>query len=65
MKQTILTHKDSDYPYNDRMEIPVIFNLTDDGKRVYDVELMQEIFDQMINSIIDHEKVYEWWIISK
>tara|TARA_R100000808_G_C2110207_1_gene124529 strand:+ start:249 stop:428 length:180 start_codon:yes stop_codon:yes gene_type:complete len=59
MKQTILTHKDSDYPYNDRMEIPVIFNLTDDGKRVYDVELMQEIFDQMINSIIDHEKVYE------
>ena len=59
MKQTILTHKDSDYPYNDRMEIPVIFNLTDDGKRVYDLELMQEIFDQMINSIIDHEKVYE------
>ncbi len=59
MKQTILTHKDSDYPYNDRIEIPVIFNLTDDGKRVYDVELMQEIFDQMLNSIIDHEKVYE------
>ena len=59
MKQTILTHKDSDYPYNDRMEIPVIFNLTVDGKRVYDLELMQEIFDQMINSIIDHEKVYE------
>ena len=59
MKQTILTHKDSDYPYNDRIEIPVIFNLTDDGKRVYDVELMQDIFDEMIRSIIEHEKVYE------
>ena len=59
MKQTILTHKDSDYPYNDRMEIPVIFSLTDDGKRVYDVELMQDIFDEMIKSIMDHEKVYE------
>ena len=59
MKQTILTHKDSDYPYNDRIEVPVIFHLTDDGKRVYDLELMQEIFDQMINSIMDHEKVYE------
>ena len=59
MKQTILTHKDSDYPYNDRIEVPVIFKLTDDGKRVYDVETMQEMFDKMINLIIEHEKVYE------
>lgn len=58
-QQAITIHKVSDYAYNDRVEIPVIFSLTDDGKRVYDVELMQEIFDQMINSIIDHEKVYE------
>ena len=59
MKQTILTHKDSDYPYNDRIEIPVIFSLTDDGVRVYDFETMQKIFDKMINSIMDHEKVYQ------
>jgi hypothetical protein len=59
MKQTILTHKDSDHPYNDRIEIPVIFNLTEDGVRVYDLETMQKIFDKMINSIMDHEKVYQ------
>ena len=59
MKQTILTHKDSSYPYNDRMEIPVIFKLTDEGKRVYDVETMQEVFNKMIESIIEHEKVCE------
>ena len=58
-QQTIITHKVSDYTYNDRVEIPVIFSLTDDGKRVYDVELMQDIFDEMIKSIIEHEKVYE------
>ena len=59
MKQTILTHKDSDYPYNDRMEIPVIFNLDNEGVRIYDLEKMQKIFEEMINSIMDHEKVYE------
>jgi len=59
MKQTILTHKDSDYPCNDRIEIPVIFNLTDEGVRVYDLETMQKIFDEMINSIMDHEEVYK------
>lgn len=59
MKQTILTHKDSDYPYNDRIEVPVIFHLTDDGKRVYDVEEMMSICEQMIIKIKEHEKVYE------
>ena len=58
-QQAITIHKVSDYTYNDRVEIPVIFSLTDDGKRVYDVELMQDIFDEMIKSIIEHEKVYE------
>jgi len=58
MKQTILTHKDSDYPYNDRIEVPVIFHLTDDGKRVYDVELMHEILRDHIESITEHEKHY-------
>lgn len=58
-QQTIITHKVSDYIYNDRIEIPVIFNLTDEGVRIYDLETMQEIFNNMINSIMDHEKVYE------
>ena len=58
-QQTIITHKVSDYTYNDRIEIPVIFSLTDDGKRVYNVETMQDIFDEMIKSIKEHEKVYE------
>lgn len=57
-QQTIITHKVSDYTYNDRIEIPVIFSLTDDGKRIYDVELMQDIFDEMIESIKEHEKHY-------
>lgn len=60
MKQrTISIHKVSSYPYNDRMEIPVIFKLTREGKRVYDVETMQEIFNKMVNLIIEHEKNYE------
>ena len=58
-QQTIITHKVSDYTYNDRIEIPVIFSLTDDGKRIYDVELMQDIFDEMMESITEHEKNYE------
>lgn len=58
-QQTIITHKVSDYTYNDRIEIPVIFSLTDDGKRIYDVELMQDIFDEMMESIKEHEKNYE------
>jgi len=58
-QQTISIHKVSDYTYNDRIEIPVIFKLTEDGVRVYDLETMQKIFDEMINSIMDHEKVYE------
>jgi hypothetical protein len=58
-QQTITIHKVSDYTYNDRVEIPVIFSLTDDGKRVYNVELMQDMFDEMIKSIIEHEKVYQ------
>ena len=57
-QQTIITHKVSDYTYNDRIEIPVIFSLTDDGKRVYNVETMQDIFDEMIESITEHEKNY-------
>lgn len=54
-KQTIITHKVSDYTYNDRIEIPIVFSLTDDGKRVYNVETMQDIFNEMIESIIEHE----------
>lgn len=58
-QQTIITHKVSDYTYNDRIEIPVIFSLTDDGKRIYNAELMQDIFDEMMESIKEHEKNYE------
>ena len=57
-KQTIITHKVSDYTYNDRIEIPIVFGLTDDGKRVYNVETMQDIFNEMIESIIEHENKY-------
>ena len=57
-KQTIITHKVSDYTYNDRIEIPIVFSLTDDGKRVYNVETMQDIFNEMIESIIEHENKY-------
>tara|TARA_B000000441_G_scaffold61949_1_gene41581 strand:+ start:397 stop:600 length:204 start_codon:yes stop_codon:yes gene_type:complete len=57
--RSIQTHRVSGYHFNDRIDIPVIFRLTDDGKRVYDVEAMQEMFDKMINLIIKHEKIYE------
>lgn len=56
---TIQIHKDNDYPHHDKILIPVLFSLTDEGKRVYDVELMHEILRDYIEGIIEHEKVYE------
>tara|TARA_B100001093_G_scaffold347651_1_gene332267 strand:- start:15081 stop:15263 length:183 start_codon:yes stop_codon:yes gene_type:complete len=55
---TIQIHKDNDYPHHDKILIPVLFSLTDEGERVYDVELMHEILRDYIEGIIEHEKVY-------
>ena len=43
MRHTIQIHKDNDYPQHDKILVPVLFSLTDEGKRVYDVELMHDI----------------------
>ena len=59
MRHTIQIHQDSDYPSHDKIQIPVLFSLTDDGKRVYDEELMHDMLKDHIDSIIKHEKVYE------
>ena len=56
---TIQIHKDNDYPHHEKILNPVLFSLTDEGKRVYDVELMHEILRDYIEGIIEHEKVYE------
>ena len=37
---------------------PYLFSLTDEGKRVYDVELMHDILKDHIESIVEHEKHY-------
>lgn len=59
MKHTILIHKDNDYPQHDKILVPVLFSLTDDGKRVYDTELMYDILKDHIESIVEHEKNYD------
>jgi hypothetical protein len=58
MRHTIQIHKDNDYPQHDKILVPVLFSLTDDGKRVYDTELMHDILKDHIESIVEHEKHY-------
>jgi len=52
-------HKVSGYDYHDKIEVPVIFKLTPDGKRRYDVEEMMSLCEQMIIQIKEHEKNYQ------
>ena len=52
-------HQVKGYDFNDKIEVPVIFKLTHDGKRVYDVEQMMSLCEQMIIQIKEHEKNYE------
>jgi len=59
MRHTIQIHKDNDYPQHDKILVPVLFSLTDDGKRVYDEELMHDILKDHIEAIEKHEKNYE------
>jgi len=59
MRHTIQIHKDNDHPQHDKILVPVLFSLTDEGKRVYDVELMHDILKDHIESIVEHEKHYD------
>ena len=59
MNITTQLHQDNDYPSHDKIQIPVLFSLTDDGKRIYDFELMHDIIKGHIDSIIKHEKHYD------
>ena len=56
MNAVVVTYRDSDYPNYDRIEVPLLFSLTDDGKREYDVEEMQDILNSQIKSIIEHDE---------
>jgi len=58
MRHTIQIHKDNDYPHHDKIEVPVLFSLTDEGERLYDTELMHDILKDHIESIVEHEKNY-------
>ena len=59
MRHIIQIHQDNDYISHDKIQIPVLFSLTDDGKRVYDEELMHDMLKDHIDSIIKHERNYE------
>lgn len=59
MQKTIQVYLDSDYETYDHIQIPVLFYLTDEGKRVYDTETMKTILKDQISSIEEHEKNYE------
>ena len=55
----IQCHKVQGYENHDKIELPVLFTLTDDGKRLYDRETMNDYLQDILNSIEEHEKVYE------
>lgn len=55
----IQCHKVSGHDYHDKIELPVLFSLTDDGKRLYDRETMTDYLEDILNSIEEHEKVYD------
>ena len=59
MRHTIQIHKDNDYPQHDKILVPVLFYLTDEGKRVYDTETMNKILKEQIEGIVEHEKHYD------
>jgi|TARA_R110000772_G_scaffold182603_4_gene293873 hypothetical protein len=59
MQKTIQVYLDSDYDTYDHIQIPVLFYLTDEGKRVYDTETMKRILKEQIESIEEHEKHYD------
>tara|TARA_B100000497_G_C7497134_1_gene303838 strand:+ start:211 stop:390 length:180 start_codon:yes stop_codon:yes gene_type:complete len=58
MQKVIQVYLDSDYETYDHIQIPVLFYLTDEGKRVYDTETMKTILKDQISSIEEHEKHY-------
>jgi len=53
-----LTHKIQGYENHDKIEIPIIYTCTDEGKRVYDREVMMNYLEDVIINIIEHEKKY-------
>ena len=59
MQKTIQVYLDADYETYDHIQIPVLFYLTDEGKRVYDTETMNKILKDHIESIVEHEKHYD------
>ena len=52
-------HKVQGYDYHDKIEIPVIFSLTDDCKRLYDREAMANYLNDILNQIEEHETLYQ------
>ena len=52
------THKVKGYDNHDKIEIPVVFHLTEECGRVYDRESMSEYLHNIIDRIEEHEKVY-------
>ena len=55
--QTVPSATSSQMQYH--IQIPVLFYLTDEGKRVYDTETMKRILKEQIESIEEHEKHYD------
>ena len=59
MQKTIQVYLDADYETYDHIQIPVLFYLTDEGKRVYDTETMNKILKEQTEGIVEHEKHYD------
>ena len=54
----VVTHKVVGYDYADKIELPVLFSLTEEGGRAYDRETMTDYLDDIIDNLERHEELY-------
>ena len=55
----IITHKVVGHDYDDKIELPVLFGLTQDGKRLYDRETMTDYLNDILDGLDKNEELYQ------
>jgi len=54
----VVTHKVDGYECADKIELPVLFGLTEGGKRLYDRETMTDYLNDILDNLDRHEELY-------
>ena len=54
----IVVHKVLGQDFADKIEIPVLFGLTEGGKRLYDRETMTDYLNDILDNLDRHEELY-------